>query len=169
GGVGVPIADLMRELRLTHGGFYRHFRGKEQLFEEALLASLAQAAAKMKAAAERAPAGHELEAIITAYLSAEHCANPADGCPVAALAAEIARLGKSTRAALDRALRDHAAALSRFMPGDSSAERKRTAMVLFAGMAGALNLARAAADESLRQAILEDARAFYVRILCQRS
>lgn len=169
GSEGVPIAELMRDLGLTHGGFYRHFRGKEQLFDEALAESFAQARAKLKAAADQAPAGHKLEAIINTYLTAGHCANPADGCPIAALATEIARRRKSARSTLDRAVRDYAAAFARFMPGETSAGRERTALVLFASMAGALTLARATSDETLRRTILEGARAFYVRALCPRS
>ena len=34
------IADLMRDLRLTHGGFYRHFGTKEDLVVEAFEAAL---------------------------------------------------------------------------------------------------------------------------------
>lgn len=51
------------------------------------------------------------------------------------------------------------------MPGDTVAERELTALVLFAGTAGALNLARAISGETLRNAILERARAFYVEAL----
>src|SRR5258708_13548855 len=29
---GASIGTLMRDLRLTHGGVYRHFRSKEELF-----------------------------------------------------------------------------------------------------------------------------------------
>jgi TetR/AcrR family transcriptional regulator, transcriptional repressor for nem operon len=55
GSENVAIADLMSELRLTHGGFYRHFKGKEQLFSEAVLAAAAETQSRMKAAAEQAP------------------------------------------------------------------------------------------------------------------
>jgi AcrR family transcriptional regulator len=165
GGEGVAIADLMRDLKLTHGGFYRHFRGKEELFTEAFLASVDQARQRMITAADAAPPGRQLEAIITTYLSAGHCAKPDEGCPLAALTTEIARHPKGTRAAFDRILHTHAAAFARYMPGGTSAERERLAMVLFAGMAGALNLARAAADDELRRAILEQARSFYLDAL----
>ncbi len=168
GSEGVPIAELMRDLELTHGGFYRHFAGKEELFSEALLESLAESRARMTAAAEGAP-GHELEAIINAYLSPEHCANPAMGCPISALATEIARHPKNTRSAFARAIQSHSGAFARFMPGRTIAERRRSALVLFAGMAGVLNLARATSDEKLRRTILEGARAFYVRALCRQS
>lgn len=165
GSEGVAIHELMRDLELTHGGFYRHFRGKEALFREALLDGLAEAKARMTAAAEDAPAGHELEAIIKAYLSPEHCANPAQGCPIAALATEIGRHPRETRSTFARALQDHVAAAARFMPGRTLADRKRTAMVLFSSMAGVLNLARATPDEGVRREILESARAFYVQAL----
>jgi TetR/AcrR family transcriptional repressor of nem operon len=161
GGEGVPIADLMRELKLTHGGFYRHFTGKEQLFNEAFTASMAQARAMMMRAAEAAPPGRELDAMIASYLSPGHCASPSQGCPLAALSTEIARHPRSTRVEFDRMLRAHAAEFARFMPGGTAEERERKVMVLFAGMAGALNAARAASADELRRAILEQARAFY--------
>ena len=162
---GVAIAELMRDLKLTHGGFYRHFAGKEELFREALAYGAAEAAARMLAAAKRAPAGRELEAIIDAYLSPKHCANPAVGCPIAALATEIGRHSRETRSKFNRVVRGYVAAVAPLMPGRSVAEKERNAMVLFSGMAGVLNLARATSDEKLRRAILRNGRAFYARAL----
>jgi TetR/AcrR family transcriptional repressor of nem operon len=163
GSENVAIADLMGELRLTHGGFYRHFKGKEHLFNEAFLAAAGQVQSRMKAVAEQASPGHELDAIITHYLSAGHCENPSHGCPIAALAAEIARHPKRTRATLDRAVRQNASGVARFMPGNSAADRERIAIVLFASMAGTVMLARATADETIRRDILETARTFYLK------
>jgi TetR/AcrR family transcriptional regulator, transcriptional repressor for nem operon len=163
GSEGVPITELMQDLELTHGGFYRHFDGKEELFGEALIEGFAEAEARMTAAIEGAPAGRELEAIIHKYLSLEHCADPAGGCPIAALTTEIARHPRKTRSKFFRALQSHAPTLLRFMPGRTLAERQRGAMVLFAGMAGVVNLARATPDEASRRRILEGACAFYVR------
>jgi TetR/AcrR family transcriptional regulator, transcriptional repressor for nem operon len=163
GSDNVAIADLMSELRLTHGGFYRYFKGKEHLFNEAFLAAAAQVQARMKAVVAKAAPGHELEAIISQYLSAGHCGNPSHGCPIAALAAEISRHPKSTRTTLDRAIRQSASGIARFMPGSSAAERERTAIVLFASMAGTLMLARATADETIRRGVLETARTLYLK------
>jgi TetR/AcrR family transcriptional regulator, transcriptional repressor for nem operon len=163
GSENVAIADLMSDLRLTHGGFYRHFKGKEHLFNEAFVAAAAETQARMKAAAEQAPPGRALEAIITRYLSAGHCDNPSQGCPIAALAAEISRHPKSTRTTLDRVVRQSASGIARFMPGRTAVERERTAIVLFASMAGTLLLARATADEKTRRHILETARTFYLQ------
>lgn len=168
GGEGVAITELMRDLDLTHGGFYRHFEDKEQLFGEALAESFAQVREKMRAVAEAASPGNELEALIDAYLDERHCSNAGNGCPVAALATEIARHSKGVRATLDQGVRDHVAALQQFMPDETQSEREATALTLFTGMAGALNLARAASDPQLRRSILSGARAFYVNALCSR-
>jgi TetR/AcrR family transcriptional regulator, transcriptional repressor for nem operon len=169
GSEDVPIADLMSELRLTHGGFYRHFKGKEHLFNEAFLAAATETQSRMRTAAEQAPPGQELEAVVTKYLSAGHCENPSQGCPIAALAAEISRHPKSTRTTLARAIRSSAAGIARFMPGQTAAERERTAIVLFASMAGTLTLARAIADEALRRDMLATAREFYLTSFGRRN
>lgn len=164
-GAHVAIGDLMRELKLTHGGFYRHFRDKEELFTEAFARSMGDATARMVTVAQAAPPGREAHAIVEFYLSGGHCANAAGGCPLAALATEIGRHPKSTRHAFDTLLRSLGAAFARWMPGQSEAERQQTAMVLFASMAGALNMARAIADDALRRTILEQARTFCLRAL----
>jgi hypothetical protein len=39
GSRGLSLADVMAAAGLTHGGFYRHFRNKEQLIAEALSAA----------------------------------------------------------------------------------------------------------------------------------
>src|SRR6266852_5237110 len=98
GGEGAGIGDLMRDLRLTHGGFYRHFGSKEDLFVHAFELSLLEVRRRLLAAVEHAPPGGELKALIDAYLDVEHCDNAAEGCPVAALASEVARRPRSARA-----------------------------------------------------------------------
>ena len=40
---GISLADLMKELKLTHGGFYRHFDSRDELVAEALALALAHA------------------------------------------------------------------------------------------------------------------------------
>ena len=166
GNAGVPIADLMSNLDLTHGGFYRHFKNKEQLFAESVAYGLEEIRAKLKTAALKRP-GHELQAVIEGYLSLEHCKNAAEGCPVAALAAEIVRQPKPVRTKIDTALRDHFAKVAKLLPGSTEAQREENALVLFSGMAGALSTARSVADPELKKRILEGAKEFYVKAFCK--
>lgn len=166
GNAGVAIADLMSNLDLTHGGFYRHFKSKDQLFAEAVAFGLEDIRAKLKRAAEKQP-GHELKAVIEGYLSLEHCKNAAEGCPVAALASEIARQPRPVRTKIDRALRNHFAKVAKLMPGSTEAEREQNALVLFSGMAGALSTARSVADPELKQRILDRSKEFYIKAFCR--
>src|SRR6516162_1412230 len=87
---GATIGNLMHDLRLTHGGFYRHFDSKEELFTEAFRESLEELSEKMLSALEHATKGGELKALINRYLSIEHSEDVAGGCPVAAMATEAA-------------------------------------------------------------------------------
>jgi TetR/AcrR family transcriptional repressor of nem operon len=165
GSDGAGIGDLMRDLRLTHGGFYRHFESKEGLFAEAFEQGLAEVADRVVQAIERARPGGELKALIDAYLDIEHCDDVAGGCPVAALASEVARRPRGARAPFLRALRAHARRLATYIPAASDEERREKVIALFSGMAGTLTLARAFTDEQDRRAILEGARKFYLAAL----
>ncbi|HEX2714900.1 MAG TPA: TetR/AcrR family transcriptional regulator [Candidatus Acidoferrales bacterium] len=161
GSEGTVIGDLMRDLRLTHGGFYRHFDSKEELFAEALEQSLKQLSAKALSAIENAPPGGELKALIDRYLDVGHCENVAGGCPVAALATEIARRPPNARTAFLRVLKNHMARVAKYIPGATEEEREHKARVLFSGMAGTLTLARVIVDDHQRRRFLDDAKKFY--------
>ncbi len=161
GSTGAAIAGMMRELRLTHGGFYRHFPSKHALFTEALSSALDEVADRMDAAADSAPAGRAFEALVNTYLSTEHCAHPEAGCPVAALGAEIARLPTSQRASARQAIARYIKRVARHVPGATPLARERRAEVLFSAMAGTLSAARAESDETAREQLLREARRFF--------
>jgi TetR/AcrR family transcriptional repressor of nem operon len=158
----IGIADLMRELDLTHGGFYRHFESKDQLFGESLGDAFEDIRAAIATAVQKAPPGRELHAIIESYLSERHCANVAGGCPVAALAGEVGRAPRKTKQSMERWTRDHISRVSRFFPGSSEEERRSNALILFSGMSGTVAVARTMADKKAREALLAKAREFYI-------
>ena len=159
---GAAIADLMRDLRLTHGGFYRHFGTKEDLVVEAFEAALKESGDRAIAAIERAQAGGEMQALIDAYLDPTHCDDIAGGCPVAALAGEIARRPKGSRGRFLQTSRAHIRRMEQYMPGRTAEERREKTIALFTGMAGTLTVARAFTDEQDRRAILDGAKKFYL-------
>ena len=163
GGPGAAIGGLMRDLRLTHGGFYRHFAGKDDLFTEAFCLGLQDTRERIGAAVTRAQPGRQLQAFIDAYLDIEHCENVADGCPLAALGSEVARRPHALRTAFERALADHIHLMAKHLPGATQAEREQKAVLLFAGMSGTLTLARVITDDARRRKLLNAARAFYLR------
>ena len=159
---GAGIGALMRDLRLTHGGFYRHFDSKEGLFAEAFEQSLKDVGDRVTKAAERAPRGCELEALIDAYLDIDHLNDVAGGCPVAALASEVVRRPRGAREPFLRAMRANIQRMAAYIPADSDEERRSKTISLFTGMAGTLTVARAFTDEQDRRRILDGAKKFYL-------
>ena len=166
GGKGLAITDLMRELKLTHGGFYRHFDSKQQLLAEAISQGLDERESGFKDALSKAKPGTELKLIIEHYLSLEHCANPGDGCPLAALSSEIARYPRAVRLEIDRAMQRRVKRMAKFMPGATVKERERNWLVLISGMMGAVNMARAVVDPESRKNILAASKEFYIKAFC---
>src|SRR5207302_8073254 len=89
----VGLAKIMAEAGLTVGTFYTHFKSKEALLREALLRSLDARHEELKQALH----GADLEILVRAYLSREHRDEAVTGCPIAALASEVARHPRATR------------------------------------------------------------------------
>ena len=162
-GSGVGIGDVMKELGLTHGGFYRHFASKEALLIEAVAQSLTEIADKLEKIAEKAPPGTELAAIISAYLSTEHLRHPESWCVLATLAPELGRLPANVRKKLDAAMLRYMHRLARFMPGSTDADRAKAFMLLFSGMAGTIAMTRVLSDPRDREQTLAMARDHYLK------
>lgn len=158
----------MKDLGLTHGGFYRHFESKEELYVDAIVRSFQKVADGMIAAAAKAPRGQQLRVIIERYLSMEHLENPGAGCVLPTLAAEIARQHPAVKARINTAMKSYRDRLLPFIPGKSETEKRRTFMVLFPAMAGVLMTARAMTDPEARKEALAVARRFYIQTFAEQ-
>ena len=167
-GSSVGINELMNALNLTRGGFYRHFESKDALFIEAVALGLDEMAQRLAEAAQAAPPGQHLAAIITTYLSAEHLQHPETWCVLAVLAPEIARLPLPVRQRLDGAMQRYMAALLPYMPGATEQEKGQQFILLMSGMAGAIAMLRVFSDEGTREQMLTLTRDHYLRVFAQR-
>ena len=152
----VGVDAVMGQLGLTHGGFYRYFRSKQELAAAAIAHRLAITAARQ----DRAQTWPDY---VDAYLSEDHRDNPAEGCPIAALAADVARQGDKVRDELTADLPGALERLGERMPAGGPAPRRAQAIGALAGMVGALVLARAVNDPALSSEILATMRT----ALCQ--
>ena len=154
-GTAVSVADLMKAVGLTHGGFYKQFASKEDLVDEAIAHAFANPSAHSAAAREGHPGEPRAarRTFIEHYLSAWHRDHPEDGCPVSGFAADLGREpGQAARArhAYINGVRNLAARLA---TGDNDG------MAQFCTMAGALVLARATRGDPLSEELLQAARA----------
>lgn len=146
---GVGVDAIMEDAGLTHGGFYRHFRSKEDLAAEAVASGFAVNAAEQKACATFAE-------LVATYLSPAHRDDPGGGCALAALGSDIARQGPKVR----RCMTDHVRqSVERLAGRRASAGRRQQALASLSGLVGALVLARAVDDPALSDEILAAARA----------
>jgi len=142
------LSDIMSGAGLTHGGFYKHFRNKEQLVSEALETAGDTTAEQVRAT--RLSDGRD--AAIASYLSTAHRDAPTPTCPMAALGSEAARADGETKAAATHVIEKMVSALA------DHPDSRGDAMVDYATMIGAMTLARILSDTPLSDEILERAR-----------
>lgn len=161
----VAIAEVMQAAGLTHGGFYAHFPNKDALVAEATASGLADSRREFVSEAAAANPQAPLREIIRRYVSRHHRDHPAEGCAMPALTAEIAREPAKVRQAFTAALEEFVAQLMDYVPGATPEARHDAALVLAAGMAGAVALARAVDDPTLSDRLLLAARRFYTDTL----
>src|SRR5215468_2541287 len=93
---GIGVADIMKAAGLTHGGFYGHFKSKDDLAAEACGRALARSTEAWEQIADTAGDDAFAE-IVRHYVSAEHRDEPGQGCALAALAPEATRHGRKVR------------------------------------------------------------------------
>lgn len=142
------VADIMKDAGLTHGGFYRHFENKDALTVAALQEAFEQIFARLHD--RKSPSQGARESFRKQYVSRQHADNPGMGCPIAALANDVARGTNELRIAFGSGVRRAAAVLSADKPG-ADEERLTQGMRELAMMAGAVMIARASDPETGRR------------------
>ena len=148
---GTSVSKLMKEAGLTVGGFYAHFRSKEELILESFRAMMKATQESLK----RLPEPGRRATFRAFYLSHRHRDEPESGCPVLALAFEAAGQSASFRrkfsAEMSLALKEREAILG---VGLSRPELLRE----YAALVGAQLLARATKGTELSDEILAAVR-----------
>jgi len=93
--------------------------------------------------------------LIDEYLNEVHRNNPGTGCAFSALAAEIARSGKRTRALASEQVRNDLQLIAGLLSGKDKRAARSKAILTFSALVGAMSLARAVSDEALSLEILK--------------
>jgi TetR/AcrR family transcriptional repressor of nem operon len=148
---GVGVDAVMKGAGLTHGGFYGHFRSKDDLAAEAVTNALERGT-------ERQSRFTDLNDLICDYLSERHRTDRANGCAIAALGAEMVRHGEGMRRGVTAHMRAQLDRFSHLLAGGTAASRRKRAIATLSGIVGALMLARAVEDPALSAEILAAAR-----------
>jgi len=163
GFTGAAVSAVMRDAGLTHGGFYKHFGSKDELLMESVREAFREIAGRLTQAAKQSPPETAWKEIVKTYLSPEHCEHPEYGCPLAALAPELARTGSPMKAGIFEELTKYKSQILPFMPGQRVADRERAFLAMFSTMLGAIQIARILPDRAAREAVLRSARDFLLQ------
>lgn len=149
----VSVADVMKAAGLTHGGFYGHFKSKDDLIAQAAVEASDRVVERWSTIAEAHGPG-ALKALGELYLDDAHMKAAGAGCLVAALGPEIARRPPEVRGGVTASIKRVAALLQKAAPGKTEAVRRKQALAAYASWVGAMVLARMSDDEAFSREVL---------------
>jgi TetR/AcrR family transcriptional regulator, transcriptional repressor for nem operon len=144
---GIGVADVMKEAGSSVGGFYKHFKSRDELAVEAL----AEAFKDLDRWEQNAK---DLPDLLRFYLGEEHCDHPEAGCAITALAGDIRYASKAVRTVYTERVKHSLAYTADRMEGGDPASRRARAIISLGAGIGGLSLARAVNDRALSHEIL---------------
>jgi AcrR family transcriptional regulator len=151
-GIGATgLQPLMKALGLTHGGFYSHFKSKDDLVEKALQMAGDELDARCATLfAQNRP----LDAFIDSYLSERHQKSPHEGCPLPTMSSELGLRGQPSPTT-DSVLKARLEQVQGTLEGPDAVERS---IAIMSTLVGALLLSRSVENPELAQRILDVTR-----------
>jgi TetR/AcrR family transcriptional repressor of nem operon len=156
---GFSLSSVMREVGLTHGGFYAHFKSKDDFVEKTVEKMFEKSPRRRYLEPDTdKPAARALGEFIDYYLSVEHRDTRVSGCPFSFLAVDAPRLTKGVQKQMGdghvKMVRDLELVLKKLGRPEPEAE----ACSCISELVGAMVLARAQRDMERSNAILASSR-----------
>jgi TetR/AcrR family transcriptional regulator, transcriptional repressor for nem operon len=151
----VTINMVMEAAELTRGGFYNHFKNKEELFAAAVSSFLMGRGAQWRAEAGIRPGAPSREAagqMLCGYLSKEHLGDLDGQCPMIALPSDVGRGSADVQGAYQDLLQAMVGLFETSLAG-SKRKRRQTALTLAALCVGGMVLARTLPQSRLAEEV----------------
>ena len=147
---GVSIQQIMTNAGLTHGGFYRHFSSKSDLYAEVLECFFTDpnwnnSWEGVHVDLSAADAGAQ---IVRAYLSQQHLDEVENSCPMVALPSDVARSNENAKRAFEAVFEAMVVLLQRSSAGNGRS-RRTSALAISALCVGGMVIARASEGRAL--------------------
>lgn len=146
------VVQIMQAAGLTHGGFYRHFKDKNQLIEVAIQSSFDEVREDLQAGFKRKSTTKTLDEYNALYLSKKHLENPQFGCPIPSLASEVAKEGDEFKEAFGLGFQGLIEQLKLGFMG-TEPEMEAQAIRQISMMAGAVLIARASDAKTAKKVL----------------
>jgi len=154
----IALAGVMAEAGLTHGGFYAHFKSKDDFLRATVEQMFADSPFAILRREGQSP--HDaLSNFVDFYLSPEHRDTRTGGCPLPFLSADAPRLPADVRERLAGGMGKMADVIAQRLTALDHADAESEASSCMSEIIGAVILARAEPDRSRSNAILARTRA----------
>jgi TetR/AcrR family transcriptional regulator, transcriptional repressor for nem operon len=162
GYAGVSIEEIMSYAGLTHGGFYRHFTSKDELYAAAVRQFLCKKtpAAWQKRRKPSAVTKPRAQRIVDAYFSRAHFDDHEGCCPLLGTASEVERAGEAVKAAYQEVVEQMVKVFEDHLNKPRARDR---ALALVALCVGGMVLARNVGDPRLADDFRRSAHAEVLR------
>ncbi len=155
---GIGVDALAAAAGVTSGALYSNFPNKEALLEAVIDACVGEPFLAETEPETRPQRRARLESFLDDYLSTHHSADPAEGCPMPALSADVSRAQPAVKQAYENKLTALVERIADLLDGDLP-DRTRRAWSTVAMMVGAIVISRAMPDGSeSRTVAVESAR-----------
>jgi TetR/AcrR family transcriptional repressor of nem operon len=154
----IAVAGVMAKAGLTHGGFYAHFKSKDDLVAAAIDEMFKEASMRFFNATEGFSPQDGMVRYINFYLSRDHRDARGTGCPVAALSADLPRMEVLTKTRYGQGVAGLTAKVEGQLLSLGHKDAAAIAASLVAELVGALSLARAVGDADQSDQILQASR-----------
>jgi TetR/AcrR family transcriptional repressor of nem operon len=141
---GIGVDGLAASAGVTSGAFYSNFSNKEALLEEVIAACVGEPFVDCESGS-LAQRQDRLREWLAMYISAEHRADPASGCVMPTLSADVARANPQIRGAYKRKMVELVRKMSSVLDG-AEPDRQKRAWSIIAMMIGAIAISRAMPD-----------------------
>lgn len=158
----VTIDMVMKNAGLTRGGFYNHFKTKEQLHHAAVSSFLHGRGAEWRENAgvdPRLPGRDMVREMILGYLSSEHLGDIDGQCPMIALPSDIARSNPQVQTSYLELLEAMVGLFEKGMDKKRS-ESRQQALSLAALCVGGMVIAKSLPDSELAEEVRAAAQSF---------
>lgn len=161
----IGVAGVMAKAGLTHGGFYAHFKSKDELVAAGVEQMFKEGQARLLRDVEGADPREGLARYVDFYLSPGHRDTRTSGCPLPFLSADAPRLPGPARDRFAQGVRTLTAVLAKRLELLGHDDPDLEASSMLAEMVGALGLARGETDPDRSDLILERSRQMVKRRL----
>lgn len=154
----VSIVTLMSKLGLTHGGFYAHFKSKENLVVEAIAYIFEERYKVFRSCMAGAEPAEGISNFIDAYLSRNHCEAKDTCCPLVGLASEVPRMSAITRKPYEIGFKRMVDGFAEVFKTLAKTDPEALAISVISEMVGAVSIARSVSNVDYSAQVLIVAR-----------